>query len=40
MDHYRTYIRKRADDRHYATVSKIATAFWGLYAMVFAGFGG
>ena len=40
MDHYRVYIRKRAGDRHYATVSKIATAFWGLYAMAFAGFGG
>ena len=39
MDHYRVYIRKRAGDRHYGTVSKIATAFWGLYAMAFAGFG-
>ena len=40
MDHYRVYIRKHADDRHYVTVSRIATAFWGLYAMAFAGFAG
>ncbi len=40
MDHYRTYIRKHAADHHYVTVSRIATAFWGLYAMAFAGFAG
>ena len=40
MDHYRRYFRRGATDAHYARVSKIATVFWGLYAMVFAGFGG
>ncbi len=40
IDHYRRYIRKGADDRHYARVSRFATAFWGLYAMAFAGFAG
>ena len=40
MDHYRRYFRRGASDAHYARVSKIATVFWGLYAMVFAGFGG
>ena len=40
MDHYRRYVRRGATDSHYAGVSKIATVFWGLYAMVFAGFGG
>jgi Na+/proline symporter len=40
IDHYRRYIRKNADDRHYTNVSKAATAFWGLYATVFASFGG
>ncbi len=40
IDHYRRYIRKGAGDRHYARVSRIATAFWGAYAMAFASFGG
>ena len=40
MDHYRRYLRRNASDAHYAAVSRIATVFWGLYAMVFAGFGG
>ncbi len=40
MDHYRRYVRRGASDAHYTGVSKIATVFWGLYAMVFAGFGG
>ena len=40
IDHYRRYIRRGAGDRHYTRVSKIATAFWGLYAMAFAGFAG
>ena len=40
MDHYRRYVRRGETDAHYAGVSKIATVFWGLYAMVFAGFGG
>ncbi len=40
IDHYGRYIRKGAGDRHYARVSRIATAFWGAYAMAFASFGG
>ena len=40
MDHYRRYVRRDASDTHYAGVAKIATVFWGGYAMVFASFGG
>ncbi len=40
IDHYRRYIRTNADDSHYTSVSNAATAFWGLYATVFASFGG
>ncbi len=39
VDVYRRYVRKTATDRHYLAVSKIATAFWGLYAIVFASYG-
>lgn len=39
IDIYKRHIRKRAGDHHYLTVSRIATAFWGLYAMVFAQYG-
>ena len=39
MDHYRRYLRRNASDSHYAGVSKIATLFWGGYAVLFAGLG-
>jgi Na+/proline symporter len=40
IDHYRRYLRPNAEDRHYAKVSMGATAFWGIYATVFASYGG
>ena len=40
IDHYRRYIRRGASDTHYMLASRFATAFWGIYAMVFASFGG
>ncbi len=39
IDIYRRHIRKNATDRHYLTASRIATAFWGMYAVGFAQFG-
>ena len=39
VDHYARYLRPGAPDQHYAWVSRGATAFWGLYATIFAGFG-
>ena len=40
IDHYQRYVRRGAADPHYARVAKLATVFWGLYAMAFAGFAG
>lgn len=40
IDHYQRYIRRGAADRHYAQASRAATAFWGVYAAVFATFAG
>ena len=40
IDHYQRYIRPGASGSHYMLVSKLATAFWGVYAMIFASFGG
>ncbi len=40
VDHYRRYLRPGAADEHYTTAARAATAFWGLYATVFAGFAG
>ena len=40
VDHYRRYINPNAADEHHTAVSKGATAFWGIYATVFASFGG
>ena len=40
IDLYRRYWRRDASDSHYVLVSKIATAFWGAYAVAFAFFGG
>lgn len=39
IDVYRRYVRPEASDRHYLTASKLATAFWGLYAVAFASYG-
>jgi Na+/proline symporter len=39
MDLYRRYLKPAGADGHYLLVSRIATAFWGIYAMVFAQFG-
>ncbi len=36
MDFYRRWFRPDASDAHYLTVSKAATAFWGLFACVVA----
>jgi SSS family solute:Na+ symporter len=36
MDVYRRHLRTEAPDAHYLLVSKLATAFWGLAACVFA----
>ncbi len=40
IDIYRRHIRKDAPDHHYLIASRVATAFWGIYAVVFAQFGG
>jgi hypothetical protein len=39
MDLYRRYLKPAGSDVHYLAVSRIATAFWGVYAMVFAQYG-
>jgi Na+/proline symporter len=39
VDIYRRHVRKHATDRHYLTASRVATAFWGAYAVAFAGLG-
>jgi hypothetical protein len=38
VDLYRR-IRPRASDHHYVVASRLATLFWGAYAVVFAGWG-
>ena len=39
IDVYQRHIHKSGTDRHYLTASKIATVFWGFYAVGFAQFG-
>ena len=39
IDIYRRHIRKDATDRHIVRAARIATAFWGCYAIVFAQYG-
>jgi Na+/proline symporter len=39
VDIYKRHIRKHATDHHYLTASRVATAFWGAYAVAFAGLG-
>jgi Na+/proline symporter len=36
IDIYKRHIRAGASDGHYLLVSRLATVFWGVYAMVFA----
>ena len=40
IDHYRRYVLPNRPDVHYQRAAKISTAFWGVYATVFASFGG
>jgi Na+/proline symporter len=39
VDIYRRHLHREGDDRHYLKASRWATAFWGLYAVLFAGWG-
>jgi Na+/proline symporter len=39
VDIYKRHFRKNATDHHYLTASRVATAFWGAYAVAFAGLG-
>ena len=36
IDFYRRHLKPEASDRHYLFVSKLSTAFWGVFATVFA----
>ena len=38
IDIYKRMIKKEASDNHYLIVSKMATVFWGLFAIAFAEF--
>lgn len=38
IDVYRRHVRQEGTDTHYLWASKIFTAFWGVYAMVFASY--
>ena len=40
IDIYKRHIAPEAPDRKYVLASRLATVFWGCYAIVFAGFGG
>jgi SSS family transporter len=40
IDHYQRYVKPNAPDQHYALAARVATAFWGVYAAVFATFAG
>ena len=39
IDLYQRHFRKDASDSHYLAASRVATVFWGLYAVVFAQYG-
>ena len=39
IDIYRRHINRTASDHHYLMASRVATIFWGIYAMGFAQFG-
>ncbi len=36
MDFYKRLIKNNADDYHYVKISRMATVFWGIYAILFA----
>ena len=38
IDFYRRYVRPEGEDHHYLKVSRVATAFWGLFACIVAVF--
>jgi SSS family transporter len=38
IDVYQRHFHKHATDRHYLLASRVATAFWGIYAVTFANF--
>jgi Na+(H+)/acetate symporter ActP len=40
VDLYKRHFRKHASDHHYVTASRWATLFWGVYAVMFAGWAG
>ncbi len=40
IDIYKRHISRDAPDRRYVLASRLATVFWGCYAIAFAGFGG
>ena len=40
VDIYKRHLRPGASDRHYVAASRVATLFWGVYAVMFAGFAG
>ena len=39
IDIYRRHVKRDASDRHYLIASRVATIFWGCYAMIFAQYG-
>jgi Na+/proline symporter len=39
VDIYKRHFHKSGTDHHYLTASRVATAFWGAYAVAFAGYG-
>ncbi len=39
IDLYRRHVRRHAPDHHYLNASRVATIFWGVYAVVFAQYG-
>jgi len=39
IDIYQRHFRKHASDGHYLAASRVATVFWGVYAVVFAQYG-
>jgi Na+/proline symporter len=40
VDIYKRYVRQGQSDHHYLTASRWLTLFWGVYAVLFAGFAG
>jgi Na+/proline symporter len=40
VDIYRRYVHRTGSDHHYLMASRWATLFWGIYAVLFAGFAG